>query len=172
MIKISKNGFTLIELLVVITIMGILTIITASQFTLARKRAADSQRKTDISSVAKALQMYYADYGKYPIATDLEGGRGLNVLWGLELKDLTGYTYMKVVPKENILPSPTQYCYVVSPDQKKFSLYTILENTNDPECLKDGSGDLLYTACGRNNAFCFAISSVNNDPLDPDLTIY
>ena len=168
------KGFTLIELLVVMTIMGILTIITASQFTLARKRASDSQRKTDLSSVAKALQMYYADYGMYPKADDLKDAEGLNTaslneLWGFEMRDLTGYTYMKTVPTESSLED-INYCYKVSDDQKKFSLYTVLENINDNECLKDAEGELLYSGCGLSNAYCFAIASVNADPLDVSLT--
>jgi type II secretion system protein G len=157
----NTSGFTLIELLVVMIIVGILATITASQFTLARKRAADSQRKTDLSSVAKALEMYYADYGKYPINTDLDGNKDLNNLWGLEMKDNTGYIYMKTVPKENKLATP--YCYVVSLDQKKFSLFTALENTKDSECVMSG-GNFAYTACTHPNAYCFAVSSVNAKP--------
>jgi len=165
--KNKKSGFTLIELLVVMAIMGILTIITVSQFTLARKRAADSQRKTDLSSVSKALEMYYADYGQYPGPTDLDGDKDLNLLWGLEMKDKTGYIYMKVVPKENN-PLMTPYCYKYSADKKKFGLYTTLENTNDSECLKDEEGDFLYSGCDeQEKIYCFAVSSVNADPTDP-----
>jgi len=166
--KKKERGFTLIELLVVITIMGILTIITASQFTLARKRAADSQRKTDLSSVAKALQMYYADYGKYPREGDLYEGKGVNDLWGLKMRDAGGYVYMETVPKENVLPLPIHYCYKVSEAQDKFSLYTTLENRNDSECVKDGDGDPMYTDICDDA--CFAVSSVNADPLDVTLT--
>ena len=69
----QNSGFTLIELLVVITIMSILTVITVSQFQSARQKARDVQRKSDLSSVTKALEMYYADYGRFPMVV----GEGL-----------------------------------------------------------------------------------------------
>jgi len=154
----GKRGFTLIELLVVISIMGILTVITVSQFETARRKARDVQRKADISAVSKALLMYYADYGEFPDSDTI------NNYWGLNFVDV-GYTYMAVMPKENKSSEP-DYCYVVSSDQKRMGLFTTLENKSDADCNRlkrteeqDCADVEPYNFCG--NDYYFAILSPN-----------
>lgn len=56
-----KKAFTLIELLVVIAIIGGLAALFLPNFMAARERARDSQRKADIKSIQKALEMYKTD---------------------------------------------------------------------------------------------------------------
>lgn len=152
-----KQGFTLVELLIVISIMSILTVITVSQFTTARKRARDVARKGDLNSLSKALMSYYADYGKFPPAV----GVGISgAAWGGEFAD-SGYVYMKVVPQENMFPTVPQYCYVVSADQKKFGLFAMLEVTTDSDCKTTGSPAVgLYSHCGGKK-YCYAVVSPN-----------
>lgn len=146
-----KKGFTLIELLVVISIMSILTVITASQFTTARKKARDVARKGDLSSLSKALMSYYADYGKFPNAS----GVGISgASWGGTFVDPSGYIYMKVVPTENYQSSSIpQYCYVVSSDKKEFGLFAQLETATDSDCQG------RYSYCSKT--YCYGIVSPN-----------
>lgn len=154
-----KRGFTLIELLVVISIMSILTVITASQFTTARKRARDVARKGDLNSLSKALMSYYADYGKFPPAV----GVGISgAAWGGEFKDSSNFVYMKVVPRENFESSSIPpYCYVVSADQKKFGLFAMLEVTTDADCkMKASPVEGLYSHC-TGKKYCYAVVSPN-----------
>ena len=159
------SGFTLIELLVVITIMSILTVITVSQFETARKKARDIQRKADLSSVSKALQMYYADYGVFPPASAANGGElviGGGSGWGGEFVDASGYVYMKVLPREN-RSDVAQYCYRISADSKKFALMAQLENRDDSECDKNGNGTVEASEtrpCGGVN-YCYYTVSPN-----------
>ena len=143
----KRNGFTLIELLVVIAIMGILTMITVSQFTTARKKARDVSRKSDLGSVSKSVSMYFADYGLFPLEADI------NTKWGNEFSD-NGYVYMKVLPRENQVNWPP-YCYVVAADRKSFAIFTALENTADSDCKSPG-----YTHCG-GNSYCYSVTSQN-----------
>ncbi len=133
----KKTGFTLIELLVVITIISILTIIAVSQFNTAKIKARDTQRKADLDSVSKAVNMYYADYGEFPVQA--------MVGWGGEFKDVD-YYYMKVVPEENRADFD-QYCYLPNDD---FSSYVIFGNM---EGVGMTTGDFSITggACGINN---------------------
>src|SRR5258708_37539008 len=63
-----RQGFTLIELLIVIAIIGILSSLLFVNFSGARERARDSKRKTDLTEIKNALQLYYNDYGKFPAA--------------------------------------------------------------------------------------------------------
>jgi len=150
-----KKAFTLVELLVVISIISILTIVTVSQFQTARKKANDVQRKGDLSSLGKALQMYYTDYGYFPEANN---GKihlpSSTIEWGTEFVD-NGYVYMKVMPIEK--KSGWNYCYKVSADQKKFALFANLENTSDKDCSASP-----YSCNG--GSYCFTIVSPNSQP--------
>ena len=147
-----KRAFTLVELLVVISIMAILTIITVSQFRTARKRANDVARKGDLNAVAKALQLYFADYGVMPA----EGV--INNNWGKEFKDAapTPYTYMVKLPTENTV-GWLQYCYKNEggTTPKKYALFAKLEVSSDSEC--EGHN---YT-CGGKSGYCYATVSPN-----------
>ena len=70
MLKIQKQrhqAFTLIELMVVVAIIAILATLSVSNFSSATKRTRNSQRVSDIQTVAKALETCYdistASYG-------------------------------------------------------------------------------------------------------------
>ncbi|PIU36636.1 prepilin-type cleavage/methylation domain-containing protein, partial [Candidatus Roizmanbacteria bacterium CG07_land_8_20_14_0_80_34_15] len=56
-----KHGFTLIELLVVIAIIGSLSALFLPNFMAARERARDTQRKSDLRQIQKALEMHKQD---------------------------------------------------------------------------------------------------------------
>ena len=65
-----RKGFTLIELLVVISIIGILAGLTLTGFSVARKNARDTQRKSDLGQYRVALEAYASANGsKYPLDT-------------------------------------------------------------------------------------------------------
>ena len=59
-------GFTLIELLVVIAIIGILASVVLASLQSTRERSRDALRKTQLSEIAKAIEMYHSDNGHYP----------------------------------------------------------------------------------------------------------
>ena len=166
----AKNGFTLIELLVVVAIISILTLVTVSQFQTARKKANDVARKGDLSALAKALEMYYADYGKFPISdnglikvTDNNGGK--DIPWGGEFSDNSNpsYVYMKTTPQEKILAATFPYCYVADAGGTKFGIFAMLENTTDSQCsttVVAGNTVGSYVHCG-GKTYCFAYVSPN-----------
>ena len=62
----KKKGFTLVELMVVIAVIGILAGVALVSLNTSRAKARDVQRKTNIASVQRALEMAYADCGFYP----------------------------------------------------------------------------------------------------------
>lgn len=67
-IKISHHfGFTLIELLVVIAVMGILSSVSYIGIQEVRKTIRDNKRRADLNEVARALELFKADYGQYPV---------------------------------------------------------------------------------------------------------
>lgn len=150
----------MIELLVVMAIMGILTIITVSQFGTAQKKARDAQRKTDLSSVSKALLMYYADYNVFPPETGTEPGQ-IDLLTGASFTDSSGYLYMKVMPKENKLTN-CPYRYLVSDDQKEYAVLGCLENIEDKDAnTKADPGIPRAIDCGGGQIYNYGFVSPN-----------
>lgn len=64
--KLKKQAFTLIELLIVVAIIAILAAIAVPNFLEAQVRAKVSRARTDLRSIATALESYAVDNNKYP----------------------------------------------------------------------------------------------------------
>lgn len=60
------RGFTLIELLIVIVIIGLLTTVATASFISGQRNARDNARKTQVSSIATAVEAYYNSKGAFP----------------------------------------------------------------------------------------------------------
>lgn len=67
-----QKGFTIVELLIVIVVIGILAALVLNTFSGVQRRARDTERQTDINSIATQLEVYYTDNGKYPTVANLE----------------------------------------------------------------------------------------------------
>jgi prepilin-type N-terminal cleavage/methylation domain-containing protein len=61
----SESAFTIVELLIVIVIIGILAALVIVAFNGVEARARDTKRKTDLSLIKKALQLYGTDNGNF-----------------------------------------------------------------------------------------------------------
>jgi prepilin-type N-terminal cleavage/methylation domain-containing protein len=72
-----SSAFTLIELLVVIAIIAILIGLLFPAFRAVQDQAKRAQAKNDLTQIVNAVNAYYTDYGKYPIATS-----GADVIYG------------------------------------------------------------------------------------------
>jgi len=73
----KQAGFTIVELLIVIIVIGILAALVLNTFQGVQARARDTERRTDLNSIATQLEAYYADFGHYPdgsIAATCGGG--------------------------------------------------------------------------------------------------
>ena len=55
----KAHGFTIVELLIVIVVIAILATISIVTYVGIQNRARDTQRKQDVASIARALEMYY-----------------------------------------------------------------------------------------------------------------
>lgn len=61
-----RSGFTLIELLIVVAIIAILAAIAVPNFLEAQVRSKVSRCKSDMRTIATALEAYFVDANKYP----------------------------------------------------------------------------------------------------------
>lgn len=69
----AARGFTIVELLIVIVVIAILAAITITAFNGIQARGRDNARIAKIRSIAKALDLYYVDNGRYPPILDGNG---------------------------------------------------------------------------------------------------
>lgn len=71
-----NGGFTLIELLIVVAIIAILAAIAVPNFLEAQVRAKVSRAKSDLRTLATALEAYHVDFNNYPFI-QADGGPGV-----------------------------------------------------------------------------------------------
>lgn len=123
----KRAGFTLIELVVAMAIMSVLAAAMWGNFSSSLAKGRDNRRKQDISSIAKALELYYNDFGRYPAALPA---------WGEALlhDNNSSVIYMQKLPNDPAYPNAT-YCYAPTLDLSSYSLYADLENANDSDAL-------------------------------------
>jgi len=101
MIEKGRNtGFTIVELLIVIVVIGILAAITIVAYSGIQQRARDSQRDSDIATVAKALELYYVDNGQFPvIAPNGSTATGMGNYWAVTTDGSWSALASALVPK-------------------------------------------------------------------------
>lgn len=97
----TQHGFTIVELLIVIVIIGILAAITIVAYNGIQSRANASGAMSDIQSLDKAIKLYYADNGSYPVTSGWSGlGREANFIPGLAPK------YIAQIPQSRMTVNP------------------------------------------------------------------
>lgn len=147
--KSRRCGFTLIELLVVIAIIGILATIVLVSLNTARAKARDTQRVAETKQIQLALEMYFDDNGKYPVAATYK-------------TDLAP-KYLPVFPMDPDTTSSYQYC--ADTNQTKYHLGT---RATGLETVAAGKGVLATDAdanSGANPAVCTTGDFSGADPV-------
>jgi len=157
LIGMDRRGFTIVELAVVITVMGILLVLGIVNLDSAQANARDSERKTDIETIATHLETFYTfgtdgstTTGSYPSTNIISQER--TFLRDIDSKSLAtpGASSSSLIAATNnlqtvadITPQPTISQYVYQPIQsdgtlctldaqecRKFNLYYRLEVDN------------------------------------------
>jgi len=139
--NLKKPAFTLIELLVVMTVIGVLAGLIVPNYMLARQRARDAQRKSDLKQIQNALEFYKMDQDPpaYPANLVLNGddsdcGKYL-LTSGPNLICPDGEeVYMKEIPCDPQNNDTYVYTYQRDVnDDLKYTLTACLENKSDSD---------------------------------------
>lgn len=133
--KFRNLGFTIVELLIVIVVIGILAAISIVAYSGVQSRARDSARLAKINSIAKAIELYNTEKGRYPAIQDGIGRESTcgsqTESWGhcdrnKELADLLA-PYLKIDPTS--LSDATQgsnYYHYTSQSTDNFQSYGMM----------------------------------------------
>jgi general secretion pathway protein G len=122
----KQSGFTLLELLIVIVIIGILALLIIPNITSAPKKARDTKRKTDITTLRKGLEEYFVNNNVYPASSGTVGTGGV-------LSELTvgSAPIVKTLPTDPKNTSPYVYVYTPANSNSTYTLDACLENDQD-----------------------------------------
>ncbi len=145
----------MIELLVVIALIMILASVGLGAYTISTTRSYDTQRKSDLNQISKALESFNNDIGRYP----LSDSNGAILCYQKDDSVVTNPTcsgakltiridgvvssYISV-PTD---PDPSNK-YVYQSDGNTYALYTRLHNTEDKDLIRDENGEVILDPYG------------------------
>ena len=116
------------------------------------QQANDAKRKSDLSQIQKALEVYYNDNNAYP------GAVPFGSAW-----TVGSTTYMGFVPQDPKF-SARNYVYV-QVDSNTYRMYASLERPTDtPSCGGPCPSAPVPPACGAGTVCNFGITSPNTSP--------
>ncbi|MDD3628570.1 MAG: type II secretion system protein GspG [Actinomycetota bacterium] len=123
-----EEGFTLVELMIVIIILAILTAIAVPSYMVLRNRARVAAAQSEMKNIATALEMFNADYDRYPAVTDVTAMAGaLNGTNTAQNPD--GNPYMDPVPVNDPWGQP----YVYTSNGTTYTLSCSTGNTDNTD---------------------------------------
>ncbi len=145
------SAFTLVELLVVIAIIGILSTLSTVALNSARSKARDSRRLSDIHNISLALEMYYSDFGVYPLSPTSTGIIGGLCLSDLGISSTCGTTlYLQKIPDDPKKNQHYLYSTVVNPQYYELIYEEETNSDNCPPYWVRVPGNTLY----NTHTFC------------------
>ena len=149
-LKLSKfKGFTLAELLIVIAIIGILSTVIIVSLAGARAKARDAKKISDMTQVAAALQLYYADNHKYYVSTSPTPPTTEAAYYTAMTSALVSGRYLTNPPVSS------DYKYAVDATCIGYKLYSVLETSSNSSW---SSGGKYYYGI-KNGEKCTSLAS-------------
>lgn len=67
-----KNGFTIVELLIVIVVLSVLVTLVVIGYVGVQGRAYEVSVRQDLGTIAKQVEMYRVELGRYPTVSDMD----------------------------------------------------------------------------------------------------
>jgi len=131
------------------------------------QKAQDAKRKSDLSQIQKAVEIYYNDFGQYPAADTsssnyrIKANATTTLDWGS-----TQWQYVGTLPKD---PSTSRnYIYYSPAGGQSYYLYASLERgANDLQACNGGSKCVNVpepASCGTGAICNYGVSSSNVSP--------
>jgi prepilin-type N-terminal cleavage/methylation domain-containing protein len=103
----NQHAFTIVELLIVIVVIGILASISVAAYSGVQRRGRDAQRAADVAHIQRALELYRAEHGVYPLAnTPTSYPSGYSVTSGYGYSFATDDTWLRSLVQAGVLRSP------------------------------------------------------------------
>ena len=174
----QKRGFTLIEVVIVVAVIGILAAVVLASVGEARKKARDTQRKSDLQQIQLALRLYKDTNGTYP-PSGCGNGAGIfvnngNYKWASPgLGTVSNYVecenyisglvpgYIAALPKdpnkENVDNLGFSYMTSVDKSEYKLLVYGTVESKRPVRGDQFARCDVSCPA--RVDTWCFAVPS-------------
>lgn len=159
-----RRGFTIVELLVVIVVIAILAAITIVAYNGVQSRARDAARIQKLTSVAKAIELYYADNGRYPAIQDGSGTESTcgsqTENWGhcdrmKQLSDaLAPYMALDPVSLSSVTTGTTYYYYYNSAGADNYAHYGFMVYLEGNGGQNDGGSSSTAYEVGTNPSYC------------------
>lgn len=150
------RGFTLMEILIVIALMMILSTVGIGSFISSMTKSRDSQRKSNLNQIAKGLEAFYLNIGRYPLSTSdnkiqchVKAGDGT-----VTNPTCSSKLYSTAPKVGSVTLTDTQYyidlptdpdgsrTYIYVSDGLTYALYAGLESSVDKDWVKDINGVL------------------------------
>jgi prepilin-type N-terminal cleavage/methylation domain-containing protein len=158
LVRTDNRGFTLIELILVMAIIAILAVVGIGSYTQATLKARDTQRKNDLNQIAKALESFNNEVGRYPLdddngnmtCPDYANGSlveascygSITADIGDSNKVVANKVYTEAVFMEKLPIDPTLgKRYIYEKTSSGFSLYMAIENPEDRDVVVDDLGN-------------------------------
>lgn len=143
-----QKGFTILELLLSITLVGVLAGIIMYISIKGAAQARDAKRIQELYQIVHALQLYYAEHGKYPENTD-SGDVGCWMNWdGGSILNGPNDSFIKPLKEEGFLKEvPIEKRPTGDSNWEKCS-YRYIKTKNACGC--KGTWAVLYATCETN----------------------
>ena len=152
----NRNAFTMIELLIVVSLIMILSAVGLGAYNISTTRSYDTQRKSDLNQISKALESFNGDVGRYP----LSGSQGEILCYQKDAGVITNPSCAGTKLTTRIDGVVTSYIdipadsdesnkYLYESDGLTFGLYTAIHNKSDKDLLLDVDGNPLADPYGK-----------------------
>ena len=122
MAKRRQAGFTLIEIMVVVVILGILAAMVAPKILSRPDQAKVTVARSDIETIAQALELYRLDNGMYPSLDQGLDALAKKPTSAPEPRNWNPEGYLKKTP---IDPWGNAYMYLQPGNKGKYDLYSL-----------------------------------------------